>query len=134
MLHRQTGALSLYGVAIFSIVFAAAAMAALYSMRYERNLFAEGSAKVASWFGSASHGVADAAKKTMSGEDGAMRSCVINGKKVISNAECSAKDPNSKVIAIHDTKGFEAPKVPVAPKAEATSNPVLDKIIEKQLQ
>jgi hypothetical protein len=138
MLKRQHGVLNLYWVAIASAGLALLAMAALYSMRYERNLFAEGWAKTVQLVGaSPAADVADAARKAIAGTDpargdGAMRKCVIAGKTVISNAECAASNATSKVIEIHDTKGFEAPKAPpaAAPAADSTT----DKLIEKQLR
>jgi hypothetical protein len=139
MLKRQRGVLNLYWVAIVSAGLALLAMAALYSMRYERNLFAEGWAKVVQLAGaSPAAGVADAARKAVAGTDpaqgdGLMRKCVVAGKTVISNTECAAGNATSKVIEIHDTKGFEAPKAPPAPASASTSDPALDKLIEKQL-
>lgn len=143
MLERQRGVLNLYWVAIVSAGLAALAMAALYSMRYERNLFAEGWAKVVQLAGASpaagvAAGVADSARKAVAGADpakgdGVMRKCVVGGKTVISNTECTASNATSKVIEIHDTKGFEAPKAPPAPASAPGSDPVTDKLIEKQL-
>jgi hypothetical protein len=138
MLERQRGALNLIWVAIFSGLLAAAAMAALWSMKNERNLFAEG---VSALTGSAparqaidaARGAAAAVDGGQSG-NGALRKCVIDGKTVVSNTECLDSNKTSKTIKIHDTRGIEAPKVPVAPAASATSDPALDKIIEKQLR
>jgi type II secretory pathway pseudopilin PulG len=138
MIERQRGALSLVRVAIFSALLAAAAMAALWSMRYERNQFAEGAAALT---GTApARQAIDAARGAVAaaagdkGANGALRKCVIDAKTVISNTECLDSNKTSKTIKIHDTRGFEAPKVPVAPAAARTSDPALDKIIEKQLQ
>ncbi len=128
-LARQRG-LSLVGVAIGSGLLALVAMAALYSMRHERNLFAEGAAKVTDKIGDAAKSGMQAAKAD---GDGVMRRCTIKGKTVISNTEC-ASNANSKVIAIHDTKGFEAPKVPPKEAATPGSDPMIDKMIEKQLR
>lgn len=136
MLKRQQGVLNLYWVAIGSALLAAVAMAALYSMRYERNLFAEAWAKVAG--GAPAQEVANAARKAVAAADpskgdGAMRKCVVDGKTVISNSECAASNPTSKVIQIHDTRGFEAPKAPPPADSALTSNAATDKLIEKQL-
>jgi hypothetical protein len=116
---RQRGALGLTRVVLFSALVAAAAMAAIFSMRHERNLFAEGWSK------------ASAAPAQANG--GALRKCVIDGRTVISNTDCKDSNRTSKAIEIHDTKGFEAPKLPAPAKLDPTSNPVLDKMIEKQL-
>jgi hypothetical protein len=130
MPDRQRG-LSLVWVTIFSALFALAAMAAVFSMRYERNLFAEAWEKVA---GGATRQAMDAASKaTGAGPAGAvLRKCVIAGKTVVSNTDCADDNKTSKTIAIHDTRGIEAPKPPVAEQAQPGSDPALDKIIEKQ--
>ena len=135
MIERQRGALSLVWVAIVSALLAAAAMAALWSMRHERNLFAEGASAVAG--AAPAHQAIDAARSALAGPDagsGAMRKCVIHGKPVISNTDCLDSNKTSKTIRIHETRGFEAPKVPAAPAPGATSDPAIDKMIEKQLR
>jgi hypothetical protein len=141
MIERQRGALSLFWVAIVSAALAAVAMAALWSMRLDRNLFAEAASKVpgaapARQAIDAAHGaLAGSSISTGTGTSaGAMRKCVIHGKKVISNTDCLDANHTTKTIEIHDTRGFEAPKQPVAPAAVATSDPGTDKIIEKQLR
>ena len=134
MLHRQRGVLNLYWVAIFSAVFAGLAMAALFSMRYERKLFAEGAAKISQLFNSSPAAqMVDSAKGAAGGNDGALRKCVIDGKTVISNSDCKDSNPTSKKLDIQDTKGFEAPKAPPKVEKAPTSQPALDKMIEKQL-
>ncbi len=138
MLNRQRGVLNLFWVAVFSAVFAGAAMAALFSMRYERNIFAEGMAKVGNLFGSSGAAqVVDAAGQSLKGAagqpDGALRKCVIGGKTVVSNTECTSANPTSKKLQNHDTRGIEAPKVPPKAEPSAGSNPAIDKILEKQL-
>lgn len=136
--RRQQGAVSLFWAATISVVLAALAMAALFSMRYERNLFAEGAAKLGKSVDASPAGkVIDSAKSAV-GEaagkgDGQLRKCVINGKTVISNADCKADNRTSKLIELHDTKGFEAPKKAPPEKAAPGSNPMIDKMIEKQL-
>jgi hypothetical protein len=123
MMKRQRGALNLVWVAIVSAGVAAAAMAALWSMRYDRNLFAEGVDKLAK---SAPALPAQAAAP--------MRKCKIDGKTVISNTDCKDGNKTSRAIDIVATSGVEAPKAPVAAPVEATSDPALDKIIEKQVR
>lgn len=132
MIDRQRGALNLYWVAGCSALFAGVAMAALFSMRSERNLFAEGWARVAG--AAPAQAVIESAKGALAGPAPVMRRCVIDGKTVISNTDCVDANPTSKTIRIHDTRGIEAPKQPVAPVAEPTSNPMVDKMIEKQLR
>lgn len=131
MIERQRGALNLVWVAIFSAALAAAAMAALWSMRYDRNLFAEGVAAVAK--AAPARQAIDAVAGVKADAGGPMRKCVIAGKTVISNTECLDTNKTSKTIRIHDTRGFEAPKVPLAPASIPTSDPAIDKILEKQL-
>ncbi|RSZ56507.1 DUF4124 domain-containing protein [Massilia atriviolacea] len=135
----QRGAISLFWVAIGSVAVAGIAMAALFSMRYERNLFAEGTARLgktvkASGAGKAIDAAGDAVGAASGKGDGRMRKCVIDGKTVISNTDCKADNRTSKLIEIHDTKGIEAPKKPVPEKAAPGSDPMLDKMIEKQLR
>jgi hypothetical protein len=138
MIERQRGALNLIWVAIFSALLAAAAMAALWSMKNERNLFAEGVSAVTG--AAPARQAIDAARGAVAGVaggqsgNGALRKCVIDGKTVVSNTDCLDSNKTSKAIKIHDTRGIEAPKVPAAPAASATSDPALDKIIEKQLR
>jgi hypothetical protein len=131
-LTRQRGAFNLYVVALLSLLLAAGAMAALFSLRSERNLFAEGAAKAGKLVGESP--AAEAARTAVSGNSGQMRSCLIHGKKVISNTDCTDQNKTSKVIQIHDSRGFEAPKKPAEPAAEPTSDKMVDKMIEKQLQ
>ncbi|HEU4372459.1 MAG TPA: DUF4124 domain-containing protein [Telluria sp.] len=126
---RQRGALSLVWVAILSAALAAAAMAALWSMRYDRNLFAEGASAAAK--AAPVRRAIDAVTAAKDGAGGPMRKCVIAGKTVISNTDCLDSNKTSKTIRIDDTRGFEAPSVPAAPAP--TSDPAIDKILEKQL-
>lgn len=128
MLHRQQG-LSLVAVAVISVLLAGLAMAALWSMKHEHNYFADGLKKVSE---TAPLEAAKLAVAATAPAAGPMKKCVIDGVTVISNTDCKDKNPTSKTIQIHDTKGFEAPKVPVAPKADSAPESTADKIIEKQ--
>jgi hypothetical protein len=130
MRSRQRGALSLFWVAVVSALVAAAAMAAIWSMRHERNLFAEGLDKVSS--GAQAGRAIDAARQAVGGTS-ELRKCVVAGKTVVSNTDCADANPSSRRIDIVDPRGIDAPKAPPAPAAEPGSNPALDKIIEKQL-
>jgi hypothetical protein len=131
MQARQRGALSLLWVAVGSALLAAAAMAAIYSMRHERNLFAEGLGKVTD--AAPVRQAIGAARQAGSGTGGELRKCVIGGKTVVSNTECTDGNRSSRRIEIVDPRGIEAPKAPPVPVQEPGSNPALDKIIEKQL-
>lgn len=137
---RQRGSFNLYWVAILSALFAALAMAALWSWRYEKNVFVEGMAKVGKMVGnSPAQEVVDSAKGVVSSAagkgDGKLRKCTINGKTVISNEECLDSNPTSQTMKLTTTRGIEAPRVPPPPpKEESGSNPMIDKAIEKQLR
>jgi hypothetical protein len=137
-LNKQRGALNIYAVVIFSIIFAAAAMAALFSIRSERNLFAEGAAKVGKAANeSSAGGMLDSAKTALaaaSASSGQMRKCMIDGHMVVSNVDCTDQNKTSKVIKIQDSRGFEPPKKPAKPAPEPTSEKMTDKMIEKQVQ
>ena len=126
MIDRQRGALSLFKVALGSAVLAAVAMAALYSMRHERNLFAEGTDKLGQM-------VKNAPGAASLDTSAPLKKCVIGGKTVVSNTECADANPTSKTIDIVDTRGIEAPKAPPVTEQAPTSDPALDKILEKQL-
>jgi hypothetical protein len=126
-LMRQRGALNLSAVVIGAMLLAAAAMAALISMRSERNLFAEGAAMVGKAAG-------DSARAAGAGSGGTMRKCVINGKTVVSNTDCSDQNKTSKTLELRDSRGFEAPKLPPVPPEQPRSDKIMEKMIEKQLQ
>ena len=132
MLNRQRG-LGLIGAAILSGLLALAAMAALFSMRYDRNLFAEAWAKVAG--GAPVRQAVDAARNATTGSLAGLRKCVIDGKTVVSNTDCTDDNKTSKTIQVYDTRGIEAPKKTEPAKREApTSNPHINKMLEKQFQ
>lgn len=131
MFHRQRG-LSLIWVAVSMAGLAAVAMAALFSMRYERNFFAEGADKLLKQSGGAA--VLQQTQQAVGAAapaGGPMRKCVIDGQTVISNTDCSDRNPTSKTIRIHHTSGIEAPKVPKPDPAEDTPRTAQDKMIEK---
>jgi hypothetical protein len=134
MLDRQRGALSLLWVAILSGLLALLAMAALFSMRYERNLFAEGWDKVAG--GSVARQAMDAARQAGGATPAqvVLRKCVIKGRTVVSNTDCHDDNKTSTTLELHDSHGIEPPKPPPASKhAEPGSDPMIDKLIEKQM-
>ncbi|MES2901725.1 MAG: DUF4124 domain-containing protein [Pseudomonadota bacterium] len=136
-IQRQRGSFNLYWVAILSALFAAVAMAALWSWRYEKNVFAEGAAKVgASFKASPASGALDSALSAAAGKgDGKLRKCTIKGKTVVSNQECLDSNPTTRTMSLTDTRGVEPPRAPPAAAPEpARSNPMIDKAIEKQLR
>ena len=134
MINRQRGALNLYWVAILSAAMAALAMLALMSMRGERNLFAEGADKAqASFADSRAKRALQSASASVSGTDTRMKKCVIRGKTVISNTDCPDANKSTRVIVIPEGNIANAVQAPVVPENAATSDPHIDKIIEKQL-
>ncbi|MES2130673.1 MAG: DUF4124 domain-containing protein [Pseudomonadota bacterium] len=125
---RQRGELNLLWVAVFSGVLALAAITALMSMRNEKNYFAEALNKVT---GKMPDAVKEVAGPVVAEpKAGTLRKCVVDGKTVFSDTECKA----GKAVVVQRTAGIESPKVAVAPSASATSDPVLDKAIEKQMK
>lgn len=135
MLYRQRGALNLYWVAIISAGAAALAMAALMSMKNERNLFAEGADKAKKMaIDSGAQKALQSVRDSVTGNDSRMKKCIIKGKTVISNTDCLDTNKTTKVIVITEGNVAQSVKVPVVTAGEATSNPLIDKIIEKQLQ
>ncbi len=130
MMQRQRGTLNLFWLAIFMAGFAALAMAALFSMRYERNLFAE------TWGGAvraagASSALAHVAKPGPA--PGLLRKCLIGGKLVISNVDCTPGNATSAVIKIHASHGIEAPKAPALGAAASAAPTMTEKMIEKAI-
>jgi hypothetical protein len=126
--------ISLVWASVLSALLALVAMAALFSMRYDRNLFAEAWNKVAG--ADLPRQAIDAARNATGAAPAqpVLRKCLIDGKAVISNVDCKLENKTSKTIDIHDSHGFGpvAPP-PAAEKNEPTSNPAVDKMIEKQL-
>ncbi|NEX64454.1 DUF4124 domain-containing protein [Noviherbaspirillum galbum] len=132
-LKKQRG-ISLFWSAVAVGVFTLACMAALMSMRHERNYFME------AWKGVGKSEAAQAIQKTgaaaggaiqqqAGAKDGAMRKCLVDGKVTYSNVECEAR---GEVVKIRDTAGFEAPKLPPAPAPQGEGAPGLqDRMIEK---
>lgn len=139
--HRQRGALSLFRVAILMACVGLAGMAALFAMRYQRNLLAE------TWDGlTRTSGAAEIAQKSQNAietakneirngeatETGIMRKCMVDGKVMYSNVECKDKNPSSRNLNLPDYQGFEAPKIPAAPPADSAQPQNLqDKLIER---
>lgn len=138
--------ISLIQVAIGSALLAALAMAALYGMRYERNPLIDAIDKIsgrplsqdvkpaargrAGVFGAAPVKLVPAAPAAAA-PAGVLRKCLINGKTVYSDVDCKDSNPTSRVVQVHETHGYEAPRVP-APEPEASAPQNLqDQAIEK---
>ena len=138
--HPYQRGLGLIQVAIVMATLAAIAMAAMMSMRSERNLFAEALGKVtghapASARGASAPGaVQDAAAARPAVPErpaGVLRKCVIDGKTVLSDVDCTDRNPTSTIVKVHETRGIESPKVP-KPEPAADGAPTMqDKMIDK---
>ncbi len=134
MTNRERGAISLVWAVLLCGVFAAIAMMALISMRHDRDLLGEAVTRITG--AQPAQQALDAARNAAGAQaqQAALRKCVIDGKTVVSNTDCRDDNKTSKTIEIHDSRGVEAPKQPAAPQqAGPTSNPMIDKAIEKQL-
>lgn len=135
----QRGEVSLLWAAVLVGVVALVCMGALFSMRYERNFFAEAWARFTkSEVGKAvqqTQQVAASVAKPDGGISADIRKCTINGKVVYSNIECDAKNATTHKVQLHDTQGIEAPKVPQASASQSGGQPTLqDKMIDKAMQ
>lgn len=132
----QKGELSLLWAAVIIGVLTLVAMVALMSARYERNYFAEAWKRVTKTeAGQVLQQTQRMTEKAAQPESAAIRKCVVDGKVVYSNVECDNGNPTSRQVKLHDTKGVESPKVPVAPAPENEAVPTMrDKAIEKAVQ
>jgi hypothetical protein len=135
-LKGQRGELSLLWVAVSMAALAFVAMAGIFWMRYERNLFAE------IWRGALQTLAAKAVQQTQSTpagsvksaagiESAAIRKCTVDGKVTYSNVECNAKDPTSRAVKLHDSSGFDAPKAPPAGTEQDVQADVRQKMIDR---
>ncbi|OWW19030.1 hypothetical protein [Noviherbaspirillum denitrificans] len=128
-LKYQKG-LSLLWTSVIVGLVALAGMVTLMSARYERNYFAEGWKRLTKT--DVGQAVQQAGQDVAKADAPPIRKCVIDGKTVYSNVECDKANPSSRKVEIHDTKGFEAPKVPVAAAPEGEGAPSMrDKQIDK---
>ncbi|CAN7565268.1 DUF4124 domain-containing protein [Pseudoduganella sp. LjRoot289] len=124
--------MSLILVAVLMAGVAALAMAALFSMRYERNLFAEGINKLTGKSPPAAMPSASALPVLPAAAPGnQLRRCIINGKTVFSDTECGDRNATTKNVVVHETKGIEAPKAPKPDPADAAPQDLRAKMIEK---
>ncbi|KQW96403.1 hypothetical protein ASC94_05995 [Massilia sp. Root418] len=127
MRERQRG-ISLIVVAVLMAGVAALAMAAIFSMRYERNLFAEGLARLT---GKPAAGQGAAAVPSAPAVPGnQLRRCTVNGKTVFSDTECSPANATTQNVVVHETKGVEAPKAPKPDRSGAAPQDLRAKMME----
>ncbi len=120
--RRQQG-ISLVLVTLLMAGLAALAMAAIFSIRHERNLLEEGWDRLAG----PKPALLPAAAVTGAAP---LRKCTIDGRTVVSNTECGNR---GQVIVLRDTRGIEAPKAPSSPPAADGDTPVRDKMPQKAL-
>lgn len=135
-MHTQRG-ISLIQVAIVMASLAAIAMAALYGMRYERNPLFDGLDKLSGRplsqdlkpaGGARASAPVNAAQAAPATPAGVLRKCVIHGKTVFSDVECSEHD---QAVKVHASHGFEAPKLAAPDTAASAPASVQDQAIEK---
>lgn len=131
MLKRQRG-ISLIAVALIMAGLAAIVMAALFSMKKERNLFAEGADKLLKKTGA--EAVVQQGAKAVQPAAAALRRCVIDGKTVFSDTECLPGNPTTKKVVVQEMRGIEAPKVPKPDPAASGPESMREKMIEKATQ
>jgi hypothetical protein len=131
MLKRQRG-ISLVAVALIMAGLAAIVMAALFSMKQERNLFAEGADKLLKKTGAGT--VVEQGTQAVQAPAAALRRCIIDGKTVFSDTECAASNPTTKKVVVQETRGIEAPKAPKPDPAASGPQSMRDKMIEKATQ
>lgn len=120
----QRGELSLFWAAVFVGVVTLGAVAALFSMRYERNFFGEAWQRVMhSDAGKNLQQTGQMAQNALKSETAAASSaihkCMIDGKVTYSNVECDAQNPTSRKVELHDTQGAEGGGIGVAGKRVA---------------
>ena len=108
--------LSLIWCAVLMAVLAYGAMAAIFALRYQRNLLAESWALI-----TRSQAVANVAQSIGSADTAALRKCRINGRVMYSNVACSDADHSTSKLDLVPVRGIEAPKV-----STAKSEPIRD--------
>lgn len=131
MVKRQRG-ISLIAVALLMAGLAAVVMTALFSMKKERNLFAEGADSLLKKTGA--DAVVRQGGAAVQPAAAALRRCVIDGKTVFSDTQCAAGNPTTKNVVVHETRGIEAPKVAKPDPAAAGPESMRDRMIEKATQ
>lgn len=131
---RSQRGISLIWVVVVMAIFTFCAMALLFYFGYQRNLFMEGwqmiakskAADMAHQADSLTHHEAPAGAK--------LSQCKINGKLVISNTECNRPGIHAQALDVHDTQGFEAPKVPAKVPTNAGANSASGKMLGTDLE
>lgn len=127
---RQTGAIHLAVVALCFMLLALAAMVFLYTIRYGRLPLAELRAGWDKPVAAISDGLQQAGPAAT--VDRGISRCTIRGQLVYSDNACSASNPSTREVKLHDNRGFEAPKAPPAASAgqDADAQEIRAKIID----
>jgi hypothetical protein len=136
MRRKYQHGLSLLWTAVFMGILAFVAAAGLISMRQERNILAESWQKLT---GSAparamQEGAGKLGNATGAARDGAgaapaaIRKCVVDGKVIYSDSACGER---GDLVRLHETRGVEAPKKPVAPPDAEPGAGLREKMIDK---
>lgn len=143
--NLQRGAINLWLVSIIMMLVTIAGLTFLYSVRYGHLPFQETWARwgksgkvIANELKNASGIQSDGAQTgqaqsggNVSGQnsnlrapatvDSGIKKCMIKGKVVYSDTECTESNPTSRAVKLQDNKGFEAPKV-AKPAGEQDDN------------
>ncbi|MBC3870645.1 hypothetical protein [Undibacterium oligocarboniphilum] len=148
-LNKQRG-LSLIAISVIFMLLGLVAMGFLYTIRYGhlpmQDVWARWG-KSANVIGSElknASGVKDLSlpvlpdddkRRIVTVESGA-RKCIVHGKTVYSDTECTDSNPTSKNVKLHDTQGFVRPAVQAdehvaSGSAEEMHLQMLDKAIQK---
>lgn len=130
----QRGALSLLWCAILVGAVAAIGMAALMSMRHERNLFHDGwtNLMVSPVIKSVKTLDRDVRSGAPAGKE--IRRCTVDGKVLYSNIHCGPDRSASRDVVLHDSRGIEPPKPVPATAADEAPPSTQDRIMERTLQ
>ena len=131
--------LSLIWCAVAMAVLTYGAMAAVFAMRYQRNLLAESwaliqrgpvakvSGALQAAAGSPSGTVSRDGLRALAGNgatsDGALRKCRVNGKVMYSNVACTEHNRTTHALDLVDSHGIEPPKVAEQPVADTPAVP-----------
>ncbi|MFZ6752265.1 hypothetical protein ACO0KY_02730 [Undibacterium sp. Dicai25W] len=122
-LHRQRG-ISLIWVSVFFMTLAAAGMTLLYTVRYGHLPFQEvwtRWGKSANVIGNELQKASGVKELNLPGQESSgvrapvtvesgVRRCMINGKTVFSDTECTDQNSTTKHLKLNDTQGFVHPK------------------------
>lgn len=131
-IHNQRGQFSLFWGPLLVGMLALAGMAVLFSMRYERNFFAEAWSRIThTLLGQ----TLQHTERVIKPGAVKVRKCVIEGRVTYSNVECDAGNLTSRPVDLQDTSGIVPPKAPPV-DISRTEEPrtYKEKMIDKALE